>query len=75
MGPKLEVGTLAQAEFAIIGGGVTCPSCLVNIESFLNELPGVDEVHFNCAAERATVQYDPAQATTGQMQQVIRDAG
>ena len=75
VGPKLEVGDLSKAEFAIIGGGVTCPTCVVNIESFLGVLPGVDEVHVNFAAERVTVQYDPAHVTTGQMQQVIQDAG
>ncbi len=75
VGPQLEVSSLAQAEFAIIGGGVTCPTCVVNIESFLWDLPGVDEVHVNFAAERVTVQYDPAQATTEQMQQIIQDAG
>ena len=75
VGPNLEVGELSRAEFAIIGGGVTCPTCVVNVESFLGELPGVDEVHVNFAAERVTVQYDPAQATTEQMQQVIKDAG
>ena len=48
---------------------------MVNIESFLGGLPGVDEVHVNFAAERVTVQYDPAQATTEQMQQVIQAAG
>ncbi len=74
VGPKLEVGDLSQAEFAIIGGGVTCPTCVVNIESFLGDLPGVDEVHVNFAAERVTVQYDPAQATTEQMRQVVQDA-
>ena len=75
VGPKLQVGDLSQAEFAIIGGGVTCPTCVVNIEAFLGDLPGVDEVHVNFAAERVTVQYDPAQVTTEQMQQVIQDAG
>ena len=75
VGPRLEVGDISQAEFAIIGGGVTCPTCVFNIESFLNELPGVDEVHVNFAAERVTVQYDPAQVTTEQMRQVIQDAG
>ena len=75
VGPQLEVGKLAQVEFSIFGGGVTCPTCVVNIESFLGELPGVDEVHVNFAAERVTVQYNPAQATTEQMQQVIQEAG
>ena len=75
VGPQLEVGDLSQAEFAIIGGGVTCPTCVVNIESFLGDLPGIDKVHVNFAAERVTVQYDPAKVTTEQMQQVIQDAG
>ena len=75
MGPKLEVGDISQAEFAIIGGGVTCPTCVVNIESFLGDLPGVDKVQVNFAAERVTVQYDSGQATTEQMQQVIQTAG
>ena len=75
VGPQLEVGKLAQVEFSILGGSVTCPTCVVNIEAFLDELPGVDEVHVNFAAERVTVQYDPAQVSVGQMQQVIRDAG
>ena len=75
VGPQLEVAELSQAEFAIIGGGVTCPTCVVNIESFLGDLPGVDEVHVNFAAERVTVQYDAAQVTTDQMQQVIEEAG
>ena len=48
---------------------------MVNIEALLDELPGVDEVHVNFAAERVTVQYDPAQVSTEQMQQVIQDAG
>ena len=75
VGPKLEAGDLSRVEFAIIGGGVTCPTYVVNIESFLGALPGVDEVHVNFAAERVTVQYDPALASTEQMQMVIKDAG
>ncbi|MFQ5812425.1 MAG: heavy metal translocating P-type ATPase [Anaerolineae bacterium] len=75
VGPELKVGGLAQTEFAIIGGGVTCPTCVTNIEASLKDLPGVDEVHVNFGAERVTVQYDPAQVSIEQMQQVIEDAG
>ena len=75
VGPELEVGGLATVEFSIFGGGVTCPTCVVNIETFLNDLPGVDEVQVNFAAERVTVQYTPEQVSPGQMQQVIQDAG
>ena len=75
VGPELPVEKATQVEFSIFGGGVTCPTCVTNIEAFLRELPGVDEVHVNFAAERITVQYDPAQVAVAQMQQVVEDAG
>lgn len=67
VGPELPVEKATQVEFSIYGGGVTCPTCVTNIETFLRELPGVDEVHVNFAAERITVQYDPAQVSVEQM--------
>lgn len=75
VGPRLEVGKLPRAEFSIFSGGVTCPTCMANIEAFLQDLPGVDQVQVNFAAERVTVQYDPAQVSVEQMQKVIQDAG
>ncbi|MBI2872160.1 MAG: heavy metal translocating P-type ATPase [Chloroflexi bacterium] len=76
VGPRVESrGELAQAEFAIMGGGVNCPTCVVNIEAFLKETTGVDEVHVSFGAERVSVQYDPAQVSVEQMQRVIEEAG
>lgn len=75
VGPRLEVAKPAQAEFAIYGGGVSCPTCVVNIESWLKDLPGVDEVHVNFGAERVTVSYDPSQVSVDEMQRVIDKAG
>jgi Cu+-exporting ATPase len=75
VGPELQVEKPAQVEFSIFGGGVNCPTCVVNIEAFLKDLPGVDEVHVNFAAERVTVQYDPAQVSIEQMQQAIQEVG
>ena len=75
VGPELNVDTLLKAEFSIMGGGVNCPTCVVNIESFLDELPGVDDVHVNFGAERVTVQYDPAQISVDRMRQTIEEAG
>ena len=75
VGPELEVEALPQAEFAIVGGGVNCPTCVVNIESFLKDLPGVDDVQVNFGAERVTVRHDPAQVSIEQMQEVVEDAG
>lgn len=75
VGPTMEVGRLAQTEFALVGDGVSCPTCVVNIESFLDELPGVDQVELNFGAERVRVAYDPAQVSVAQMTEVIRSAG
>ncbi len=75
VGPELKVNAPAQVEFAIFGSGVTCPTCVTNIEAFVNELSGVDEVHVNFAAERVTVAYDPAQISLEQLQRAISDSG
>ena len=66
VGPTMTVGKMEQVEFAIIGGGVTCPTCAVNIETALGSLPGVDDVKVNFGAERVTARYDPKQVTPEQ---------
>ena len=75
VGPELKVSAPTKVEFAIFGSGVTCPTCVTNIEAFVNELPGVDEVHVNFAAERVTVAYDPAQVSVEQLQGAISATG
>ncbi|MGH2726244.1 MAG: heavy metal translocating P-type ATPase, partial [Actinomycetota bacterium] len=75
VGPTREVGRLRRVEFALRGGGVSCPTCVVNIESFLDEMPGVDRVDVNFGAERVTVEFNPDQVSVGDMQSVIASAG
>jgi Cu+-exporting ATPase len=75
VGPELQVSKPAQVELAIFGGGVTCPTCVVNIEAFLRDLPGIDDVQVNFAAERVTVRYDPSLVSIEDMQKSIKDAG
>lgn len=75
VGPTLKVGKTAQVEFAVAGGGVTCPTCVVNIETALKDLPGMDDVQVNFGAERITARYDPNQVTPEQMQQRIEAVG
>src|SRR5262249_54040632 len=43
--------------------GMTCASCAMRIEKGLKKLPGVADASVNLATERATVSYDPTQAT------------
>lgn len=75
VGPTMQVGTLERVELAIFGGGVTCPTCVTNIEAFINELPGIDDVQVNFGAERIAVQFDPAQVSVADMEKAARSAG
>ncbi len=75
VGPTMPVGKTEQVEFAIVGGGVSCPTCAVNIETALKDLPGVDDVKVNFGAERVTATYDPEQISPEQMQQIIENTG
>ncbi|MDP3880544.1 MAG: heavy metal translocating P-type ATPase, partial [Dehalococcoidales bacterium] len=75
VGPTMPVGKTELVEFALMGGGVTCPTCTVNIETALSSLPGIDDVRVNFGAERITVSYDPAQISPEKMQQIIENTG
>jgi Cu+-exporting ATPase len=75
VGPTIEVGSLSQVEFALIGGGVTCPTCVTNIEAFIEELPGIDRVDVNFGAERVTVAFDSSQVSVAGMKAAIESSG
>jgi len=75
VGPRMPVGKAEQVEFALVGGGVTCPTCAVNIETALNSLSGVDDVRVNFGADRITARYDPKQISPEKMQQIIENTG
>lgn len=75
VGPTLQVNGVSRVEFALIGGGVTCPTCVTNIESFIEQLPGIDRVDVNFGAERVTVAFDPSQVSIADMKATIESAG
>lgn len=62
-----------QVEFRV--SGMSCASCVVNIESVLGELPGVDRVDVSFGTERATVAFDPTRITPSELQAAVADAG
>jgi len=64
-----------RAEFRITGDGVSCASCVVNIESIIGELPGIDRVDANFGTERVTVDFDPNQVTATEIQKSVADGG
>ncbi|HBY97269.1 MAG TPA: heavy metal translocating P-type ATPase, partial [Chloroflexi bacterium] len=67
-------GVVTQ-ELLLKVGGMTCASCVANIEAAVGGLPGVDQVTVNLAAGTARVVYYPGLAGPAQIKQVIRDLG
>ncbi|HEV8621718.1 MAG TPA: HAD-IC family P-type ATPase, partial [Actinomycetota bacterium] len=70
-----EVKGTSRAEFGLRGGGITCPTCVRNIESVLDGMAGVDDVDVNFGAERVSVAFDPDQIAVRDMQAAIARAG
>jgi Cu+-exporting ATPase len=75
VGPTREVAGTEQLELSLRGDGVTCPTCVANIEAFVGELPGVDRVDVNYGAERVTVAYDPGQLDVDRIKEGVASSG
>ena len=54
--------------------GMTCASCVANVEKAVNKLPGVDKTVVNLTTEKMTVAYDET-VTTATISQAVADAG
>src|SRR6266540_2122123 len=55
--------------------GMTCASCVTNVESALRGVEGVKSADVNLATERATVQVDPARADLPALVRAVERAG
>jgi Cu+-exporting ATPase len=55
--------------------GMTCATCVQNIETALNGLDGVVSVSVNLASEKAYVRYNPEVVTVPRLKKAISDAG
>ena len=55
--------------------GMTCASCVANIEKAVSRLDGVTTVAVNLATEKADVTYDPAKVRLSGIKKAISDAG
>ncbi len=60
---------------ALAVSGMTCASCVMRVEKKLKKVPGVTDAAVNLATERATITYDPAQATPDALVQAVETAG
>ncbi|MCS7173731.1 MAG: copper ion binding protein, partial [Armatimonadetes bacterium] len=55
--------------------GMSCASCVANVEGALKELPGVRDVRVNLATEQATVDYDPSAVDLQAMRRAVEEVG
>src|SRR3712207_7951800 len=55
--------------------GMTCAACARRVEKALSRTDGVRAANVNLAAEKATVEYDPASVDTERLVGAIEDAG
>lgn len=55
--------------------GMSCASCVQNVERALQRTPGVISASVNFATERATVDFLPSQTQLRDLKQAVRDAG
>jgi len=73
---KTELSPSGRTENTTISvTGMTCASCVQNIEKGLGKLPGVIKAVVNLTTEKAVVEYDPAQVGPGQFTKTITDLG
>ncbi len=55
--------------------GMHCSSCKALIEAVVQELPGVEKVMVNFAAEKMSVEYDEAKVTVEDLKKTVASAG
>lgn len=75
VGPELDVERPQRVEFALLGHGITCPTCATQIESALEGKAGIDDVQVNFGAQRVSVAFDPGQITVDVIQAAVREVG
>jgi P-type Cu+ transporter len=64
---------LEKATFRV--GGMTCASCVANVEMALNKLPGVISASVNLASEKATVTYLRGETGMADFRRAVEAAG
>ncbi|MGH2596158.1 MAG: heavy metal translocating P-type ATPase [Actinomycetota bacterium] len=75
VGPTQEVSGTTRVELSLRADGLACPTCVRNIESLVDRLPGVDRVQANVGAQRVTVDFDTSQVGVDQLRRSIGGAG
>ena len=71
--PPAEKAQKSMARLSV--EGMTCQSCVKNIESVIGEKPGVIEIQVNLEKKEAVIWYDSKQTSPTELQDLIEDMG
>ncbi len=66
---------VAQASIELPITGMTCASCVRNVERAVNKVPGILSVNVNLATEKASVTYLPGTVRRSDLIQAVEKAG
>jgi Cu+-exporting ATPase len=66
---------VAQATMELPITGMTCASCVRNVERAINKQPGILSVNVNLATEKATVHYLPGAVRRSDLVKAVENAG
>jgi copper chaperone CopZ len=71
--PGQSAGTSMAQEATVQVLGMTCNSCVQNIEGVMGDRPGIESIRVSLADEEAVVRYDPSQWTPHAIADAIDD--
>eukprot|EP00123_Amoebidium_parasiticum_P010202 comp19952_c0_seq1/m.24292 comp19952_c0_seq1/g.24292 ORF comp19952_c0_seq1/g.24292 comp19952_c0_seq1/m.24292 type:complete len:1066 (-) comp19952_c0_seq1:692-3889(-) len=71
----VDVGKGTETTAMYMVGGMTCASCVGNVERGVKAITGVNDVTVNLMTEKAVVRYDPAIVNSDAIREVIEDMG
>lgn len=69
------MGNQKKVKVTLIIKGMTCASCVGRVEKALKKVPGVLSASVNLASEKATVSFDPNEASTVNLTEAILKSG
>ena len=74
VGPSTTRGVATEhAEFRV--SNMSCASCVVNIETTLDRIPGVDRAEVNYGSERLSIDFDSSVVTVEELEAALAETG
>jgi len=75
VGPGVDLDGESRVELALESVGTGCPTCVTNIEAWLEDVAGVDRVEASVGQERLAVVYDSERITVDEITDAVAEIG